>query len=195
MTYGDAGARLAAFRDQIAALREEMRKVQAAREPEPVEDYALHNLVGPVRLSALFGGRPDLIVIHNMGKSCPACTMWADGFNGLYPHLADRAGFVVTSPDAPAVQRAFADGRFWRFPMASHAGTSFAADLGYRADDGGWRPGLSVFRRDGARLLRVADTSLHPHDDFCAAWHMFDMLPGGVGGWRPHFSYSATEGA
>jgi hypothetical protein len=38
-------------------------------------------------------------------------------------------------------------------------------------------------------VLRVADTSEHPGDDFCALWHLFDMLPGGVGEWRAKFSY------
>ncbi|MBI3512896.1 MAG: DUF899 family protein [Proteobacteria bacterium] len=189
MKYRDASAKLIDFRRQIAALRDQMRTVQEAREPEPVEDYEFATPTGTVRLSALFAGKPDLIVIHNMGRSCPHCTLWADGYNGLYPHLADRAGFVVTSPDAPAVQRAFAQARGWRFAMASHAGTRFATDMGYGSESGGWLPGLSVFRRDGGRLLRVADAGEAPGDDFCALWHLFDLLPGGVGDWQAKFHY------
>ena len=75
----------------------------------------------------------DLFVIHNMGRSCPNCTLWADGFNGIYPHIADRAAFVVASPDPPDVQQSFAASRGWRFPMVSHQGSSFAADMGYRS--------------------------------------------------------------
>jgi hypothetical protein len=52
--------------------------------------------------------------------------------------------------------------------MVSHQGTDFAADMGYRSDTGGWLPGVSVFQRDGVRILRVADTRLRPGDDFCA---------------------------
>jgi predicted dithiol-disulfide oxidoreductase (DUF899 family) len=196
MNYSDTAARLTDYRRQIDALREQMRALQASREPQEVEDYSLAGGAGPVRLSALFGDKDDLIVIHNMGKACVYCTLWADGYNGVYPHLADRAGFVVASPDPPDIQRDFAAGRSWRFPMVSHAGTSFAADMGYRAPEGGWLPGISVFRRDGARLLRVADTGEGPGDDFCALWHLFDMLPGGAGDWRPRFSYqAATKGA
>jgi predicted dithiol-disulfide oxidoreductase (DUF899 family) len=125
-----------------------------------------------------------------MGTSCSSCTMWADGCNGLYPHLADRAGFVVTSPDSPATQQKFAAGRGWRFPMASHAGTSFAQDMGYRAEHGGWLPGLSVFRRDDGKILRVSEARWSPGDDFCSLWHFFDMLPKGAAGWRPKFSYA-----
>jgi predicted dithiol-disulfide oxidoreductase (DUF899 family) len=189
MKYADASARLADFRRQIAALREAMRAIGAAREPEPVEDYVFATPQGPVTLSALFGHMPDLIVIHNMGRSCPHCTLWADGYNGLYPHLADRAAFVVTSPDLPAVQRDFAAARGWRFPMASHAGSRFATDMGYGSAADGWLPGLSVFKRDGARLLRVADAGEQPYDDFCALWHIFDLLPGGAGDWQAKFRY------
>ena len=95
----------------------------------------------------------------------------------------------VASPDPPEVQRSFAEGRGWRMPMVSHQPSSFAADMGYRSEKGGWLPGISVFRRDGRRVLRVADTPLHPGDDYCSLWHMFDMLPGGAGDWEPQFKY------
>ena len=189
MRYRAASNRLAGYRQQIAELRDKMRTVHAETEPEAVPDYTLAGPDGPVTLSQLFGAKPDLIVIHNMGKACVYCTLWADGYNGIYPHLASRAAFVVASPDAPDAQRAFAASRGWRFPMVSHAGTSFAADMGYRAEDGGWKPGVSVFRRDGTRVLRVADASEHPGDDFCALWHLFDMLAGGRGDWKAKYAY------
>src|SRR6476646_360425 len=149
MSYRDTAARLAAYRSQIAELRQKMREAQASVEPEPVRDYGFATPEGTMRLSQLFGGKQDLFVIHNMGRSCPHCTLWADGFNGLYPHIADRDAFVVSSPDAPDVQRSFAADRGWRFPMVSHQGSSFAADMGYHSAKDGWLPGVSVLRRDG----------------------------------------------
>lgn len=189
MSYRDGAEVLASYRGQIADLRRKMREVQASIEPEDVADYAFATRDGPARLSSLFGDKRDLVVVLNMGTSCAACTLWADGYNGLYPHIADRAAFVVSSPDTPEVQQRFAAGRGWRFPMASHAGTSFAADMGYRGENGAYRPGLSVFRRDGDRVRRVSDTGLRPGDDFCALWHMLDMIPEGANGWRPRFTY------
>ena len=129
MNYRDTAAKLAAWRGEIAELRRKMREAQASVEPEPVRDYEFATIEGPLRLSQLFGEKRDLFVIHNMGRSCPHCTLWADGFNGLYPHIADRAAFVVASPDPPDVQRGFATNRGWRFPMVSHQGTNFAADM------------------------------------------------------------------
>lgn len=190
MHDSNAAARVAEFRRQIAELREKIREARAAAGPEEVQDYVQATPDGPVRLSELFGDKRDLIVIHNMGASCPYCTLWADGFNGVYAHLADRAGFVISTPDPPSAQKAFAAGRGWIFPMVSHAGTTFAADMGYCGEDGRLRPGVSVFRRDADRLLRVADAGLKPGDDFCSVWHFFDLLPEGAAGWRPGYSYA-----
>src|ERR1700722_11183162 len=187
--HRDNAAALAAYRNQIADIRTKMRDIQAAVEPETVADYTFSTSDGGTHLVDLFGAKDDLFVIHNMGASCAYCTLWADGYNGIYDHLANRAAFVVCSPDAPDVQRRFAEARGWRFPMVSHQGTSFAADMGYRSETGGWLPGLSVFRREGDRVVRVADTGLCPGDDFCSLWHFLDMLSAGADGWEPRFKY------
>ena len=190
MDYKSSSAKLASYRREITAIRQKMRAAQAAAEPEGVRDYPLATLRGTVQLSELFGAKHDLIVIHNMGVACPNCTLWADGLNGIYDHLADRTAVVVSSPDPPDVQQRFAQSRGWKFPMVSHHGTTFAEDMGYRSKRGGWLPGISVFRRDGARLLRVADAGFEPGDDFCALWHILDLLPEGAGDWTAQFSYS-----
>ena len=106
----------------------------------------------------------------------------------MFDHLRNRAAFVVSSPDAPAKQREFAESRNWVFPMVSHQGTTFAADMGYQRDNG-FSAGISVFRRAGDKLLRVADTAFSPADDFCNVWHFFDLIPEGRAGWQPKFSY------
>jgi predicted dithiol-disulfide oxidoreductase (DUF899 family) len=189
MNYKETSGRLAEYRSQIAAIREKMRRTQEAIEPEEVEDYEFAVPAGKVRLSALFGEKDTLFVIHNMGASCVYCTMWADGFNGVYEHLRDRAGFVLSSPDAPEPQQSFAAGRGWKFPMVSTLGTTFAQDMGY-CPDGRTMPGISVFKRRADKILRVADTSFAPGDDFCALWHLFDLVPERSAGWRPKFSYA-----
>ncbi|HEX9906292.1 MAG TPA: DUF899 family protein [Propylenella sp.] len=189
MNYSDASAQLSDYRRQIAETREKMRAVQKAVEPEPVADYTFTTTAGPVRLSELFGGKADLFVIHNMGTGCPYCTLWADGYNGVYDHLENRAGFALSSPDTPDVQKSFADSRGWRFPMVSHAGTSFASDMGYVSERGGCMPGVSVFKRRNGAIQRVSDTSFGPGDDFCSVWHFLDMLPDGAAGWSPRFRY------
>ena len=189
MRYRETSKRLAEYREQIAALREEMRALQEKIEPEEVKDYAFQSPEGgSVRLAELFGDHDTLFVVHNMGRSCPYCTLWADGFNGVFDHLSNRAAFVVSSPDAPAEQQRFAKSRGWRFPMVSHRGTSFAQDMGYHAD--GPLPGVSVFKRKNGKVFRVADTSFSPGDDFCTVWHFFDLIPEGAAEWEPKYRYA-----
>jgi len=183
MKYPDVNRKLADYRRQIAEIRERMRETLAAVEPQEVKDYEFTNIDGPVRLSQLFGDHEDLIVIHNMGISCPSCTLWADGYNGIHQHVVTRAGFAVSSPDRPTVQMKFAESRGWKFPMVSHAASTFAADMGYVSAKGGWIAGVSVFRHESNSIMRVSDTGFSPSDDFCTLWHFFDLLPGGVGEW------------
>jgi len=174
--------KLSAQHQKLAAL-----KRKAPR--EPVEDYTLQTPGGPVKLSALFGRHRDLIVVHNMGRSCRYCTMWADGFNGVFPHLADRAAFAVVSPDAPGVQQKFAASRGWRFPVASGQGSTFIKDMGFLPAPDEPMPGVSTFRRTGRKIVRVASAPFGPFDPFCAVWHLFALLAEGVNDWEPQYRY------
>lgn len=192
MNYLEGSKRLAELRQRIAETRREMRTLQKTIDPQEVNDYSFATPQGEMRLLQLFDDKQDLFVIHNMGSSCPYCTLWADGYNGVYDHLASRAAFLVSSPDAPEVQQRFAKSRGWKFPMVSHRGTSFAADMGYRSATGGWLPGVSVFQRQAGRIVRVADSGFSPGDDFCALWHFLELLPQGSADWQPRFSYGET---
>ena len=189
MTYKESVEQMNELRRNILDIRKKIRGIQAGIEPEEVEDYELSGPDGSIRLSQLFGDHDTLILIHNMGAGCLYCTLWADGFNGAHEHLGNRAAFVVSSPDAPESQKEFAASRGWGFRMVSHQGTSFAEDMGYTGEHG-FEPGVSVFRKDGNRVLRVSDTSLGPGDDFCSVWHFFDMIPEGPNGWAPKYRYS-----
>jgi predicted dithiol-disulfide oxidoreductase (DUF899 family) len=188
MPYRETVVQLNDYRRQLAGIKSKMRELQARIEPEPVADYVFSTPEGPVTLSALFGDKQELFVIHNMGKGCAYCTLWADGFNGVQHHLRDRAGFVVSSPDVPELQQEFAASRGWLFPMVSHAGSSFAEDMGYRRDGKFW-PGVSVFRKQENRIVRISDTGLGPDDEFCVVWSLLDLLPVGPDSWRPRYSY------
>ncbi len=190
MNYKRTAERLTEYRRQIADIREKMRSAQASIEPEEIQDYEFATPSGKTRLSALFGDKDTLFIIHNMGTSCAHCTMWADGFNGVYEHLRDRAAFVVSSPDTPERQQSFAAGRGWKFSMVSIQGTTFAEDMGYRSN-GRTMPGVSVFKRKADKILRVADTAFTHGDDFCSVWHLLDLIPEGAADWQPKFYYAS----
>lgn len=130
------------------------------------------------------------MVVHNMGKSCPYCTLWADGFNGVVDHLGNRAPFVVVSPDDPKTQADFRKSRGWKFEMLSAAQSDFTRDMGFAAEDGSPWPGVSTFRKDAdGKIYRTAKTWFGPGDDFCAVWHLLELLPEGVDGWEPKYKY------
>jgi predicted dithiol-disulfide oxidoreductase (DUF899 family) len=181
--------RVNAIRTRLAQVRAELHEALAETVRGEVKAYSFATVNGPTTLTSMFGKKHDLFVIHNMGVACPSCTMWADGFSGLYPHIADRASFVVVSPDAPAKQAEFAKSRGWRFPMASDTEKRFFADMGFLGPKGEAQPGVSAFQKDASKIVRVSADGFQPNDDFCPAWHLFELLPEGAGGWRPKFNY------
>ena len=156
---------------------------------EQVNNYEFTNSDNhKTNLSDLFGTKKDLIIIHNMGQSCPYCTMWADGFNGLLSHLEDRSSFVVSSPDIPESQKEFAKSRGWNFNMISTTGTTFARDMGFEKD-GLPQPGVSVFFKDEDKILRVGKDNFGPGDQYCPTFPLFDLLKDGTNNWEAKFKY------
>ena len=137
---------IAAGEREVVKAKEKVARLRRRLPPLEIEDY---DLLGPggekVALSAVLGDKEDLILIHNMGKGCPYCTMWADGFNGVLKHLENRAAFVVVSPDPPAEQAKFAASRGWNFRMLSAQGTTVTRDLGFENRDGATFPGCRSF--------------------------------------------------
>ena len=101
------------------------------------------------KLSNLFGDHEELIVVQNMGKACSSCTMWADGFNGIFEYVQRKAGFVLASPDVPEVQKRIREERNWQFPMISTDGTDFKSVTGFQDEKGGQHPGVSVSEKEG----------------------------------------------
>lgn len=193
----DLESQIADLERHIADKRDELVELKKQAGHREIDEYTLQGPEGPVAFRDLFGDREDLIVVHNMGRDCPYCTLWADGFNGMAPHLEDRAAFVVVSPDPPDVQQAFARERGWTFRMYSGSGSRFIQDMGFmeEAPDGPrWMPGVSTFRRstDGT-INRVGQDFFGPGDAYCGLWHLFDLLADGPNGWEPAFDYDRSD--
>ena len=182
-----------ALEEEIAARRQ--RLLELKKNPEQLaKPYSFTDWEGnTITLDELFGERDELILIHNMGKRCVYCTLWADGFNGVWQHLNDRAAFVVVSPDPYEVQKDFAASRGWEFMMVSDEDQEFTTDMGFAYDREGMHyvlPGVSTFRKDAdGSITRVAKDEFGPGDDYCATWYLFDLLDRGVNGWEPKYKY------
>jgi predicted dithiol-disulfide oxidoreductase (DUF899 family) len=169
------------------------QELAALRKQHPsffVENYTLTDTEGKkVHLSDLFGEKKELIVIHNMGKSCSYCTLWADGFSGFTKHLENRAAFVLTSPDDFQTLSNFSEDRGWTFKSVSTKGTTFKEDLGFK-DEKGLSPGVSILlKEEDGTIKHFTKAVFGPGDDYCSIWSLFELLPEGSGGWGPKNRY------
>jgi len=155
-----------------------------------IPDYDLTDRNGDqIKLSSLFGDKNQMILVHNMGASCPYCTLWADGFKGIYRYLEDVAAFVVSTPDPPHKLDEFARSRQWQFTAVSTISCSLKKDLGFQLPDGSYYPGVStLFKDDEGTIWHVAKAFFGPGDDFCAVWYFLDLLKIPVPDWIPAYN-------
>lgn len=154
---------------------------------EEVQDYTFTDRSGnTVKLSELFGGHEQMVLVHNMGFACPYCTLWADGFNGIWRHLesgayGNKARFVLVSEDSPEQQASGSQERGWTFDLYTAADTGFNADMGYKVEHEGkhfLQPGASIFHKDAdGKIRRHARTYFGPGDMYCSLFHFFSLLP------------------
>ena len=171
---------------QLLDLKKRIR--EAVREqmgPDVPQDYVFVGEDGPVKLSELFGEHDDLLVIHNMGKSCNYCTLWADGLASYAPMIGERCALALSSPDAAEVQAQVKRERDWPYRMVSIKDNTFGHDMGFVIDEG-YMPGVSAFHKDSTgTIMRTGAAYFGPGDDFCPIWPLFDLLEGGPKGWEP----------
>ena len=146
---------------------------------EQVKDHILYDQSGQeVPLSTMFGGHERLIVLHNMGKSCPNCALWGDEFNGMLKHLEKVAGFCVVGPDDPKTQAAYLKDRGWQCRLYSAKGTSFIRDLGFEDDQGKAQPGVSILERKEGVVTVVKQVNVMRDKHCPSVLEVFWMLPG-----------------
>ncbi len=175
------------------ALEEGPRDLAAG--DEPVARRSVSELLDP-------SGKP-LVLMHFMfgGKQesfCPMCTMWADGYDGVVPHLEQHVDFGVVVAGELSAMRAHARARGWKnLRVFSSSGSSFKRDFGMEDEEGGQMPGVSVFVRgdDGsARHFYTGGALMAPGhfrgmDLLSPVWNFLDLTPEGRGEWFPALAY------
>jgi predicted dithiol-disulfide oxidoreductase (DUF899 family) len=120
------------------------------------------------------------------------CSLWLDGFNGIVPHVTQRANFVIASRAPLDKLQAWGARREWnRLRLLSDDGPSFARAID--AEDAEGRPDSTVvvLAKDGDRVRHVY--TAHPMledrergiDLLSPVWHLFDLMPSGRGDWYP----------
>jgi predicted dithiol-disulfide oxidoreductase (DUF899 family) len=175
----DIESKMKKLEEDISSSRKKLIKLLRKQAKMDVQDYVLKDTNGnDVKISEMFGDKENLILVHNMGKSCSYCTLWADGFSGVSYFIEKKAAFALVSPDAPEVQKEFASSRGWKFKTYSAAGSPFTKDMGYETKEGYYWPGASVFHKDkSGKITRVSKDIFGPGDFYSSPWHFFDLLP------------------
>ncbi|MBK17894.1 MAG: thioredoxin [Rhodospirillaceae bacterium] len=131
-------ARLALL-EQEKALTRQRDAVSAARRKLPRvkidKDYRFQSEAGEETLADLFEGRSQLIVQHFMfgedwNEGCKSCSLMAENYDGVIPHLGQRDVSLVAISHAPLDKLiAFRERMGWGFKWVSSLGSDFNVDF------------------------------------------------------------------
>jgi predicted dithiol-disulfide oxidoreductase (DUF899 family) len=188
---------LTRLRDRLAEQRRHLPWLEVEK------TYVFEGARGRMTLPDLFDGRSQLVVYHFMfgpdwEAGCKSCSFWADNFDRIVVHLAQRdVTFAVVSRAPLAKLRAFAERLGWSFEWVSSLGTDFNFDFGvsfsarqvaqgeipynyamHRAH-GTEMPGISVFVRDGETVFHTYSCYARGLDMMNTAYHYLDLVPRG----------------
>jgi len=185
------------LRDTLAAERQTLPWVRVEK------SYIFDTPAGRKSLAELFKGRGQLAVYHFMfgaewPAGCPSCSMAADAFDGVLPHLNQRdVTFTAISRAALPKIEAFKVRMGWRFPWASSLPTTFNQDFrvsftqkelasgkvynyetaGFPAEEA---PGFSVFAKDGlGNVFHTYSTYGRGLEELLGVYYFLDRLPNG----------------
>jgi predicted dithiol-disulfide oxidoreductase (DUF899 family) len=172
---------------------------------EKVEkEYVFDGPKGKESLADLFAGKSQLLVYHFMfgvdwKEGCPACSFWADNFNGIVPHLRQRDTTMVAISRAPLKEiEAFKKRMGWSFKWLSSDDNGFNRDYGvaftpeevagkeafynYTTQDPlvTEREGASVFFKDPkGKIFHTYSAYARGIDLVNTAYNYLDMMPKG----------------
>ena len=166
--------------------------------------YVFDGPVGKESLADLFAGKGQLIVYHFMfgvdwPEGCPACSFWADNFNGIVAHLRQRdTTMIAISRAALPKLEAFKNRMAWTFKWVSSGDNGFNRDYGVAFTPGEVkskealynytmqnpivteREGVSVFFKDPAgNLFHTYSAYARGIDLVNTAYNYLDLLPKG----------------
>jgi predicted dithiol-disulfide oxidoreductase (DUF899 family)/uncharacterized protein YndB with AHSA1/START domain len=184
------------LRDSLSAERRALPWVKVDR------PYVFTGGNGKESLCDLFGRNSQLLVYHFMfapdwQEGCPSCSFWADGYNGIAPHLHDRDVSLVVISRAPIEKlEAYKKRMGWTFKWVSSLGNDFNRDYHvsfapeekdtayYNFERRGFStteaPGLSVFFRDAAgHIFHTYSCYARGLDMLNVAYHHLDLVPKG----------------
>ena len=199
-------ARIALLQKEKAfnAQVEEMSRLQRELPWERVEkEYLFDTPDGRQSLGELFDGRSQLVVYHFMfhpedKAGCPHCSLRADGFAGIIPHLAHRDVTMVVVSRGPLDKlQEYRRRMGWTFKWVSSGGSEFNYDYGvsFTPEEMGakrvfynykWqepkareREGHSIFYRADGAIYHTYSCYDRGNDKLNVHYHYLDLVPKG----------------
>ncbi len=194
-------------RDALNARRRELPAVALDKA------YAFETTGGSATLGELFEGRSQLVIYHFMflreqNQGCPGCSFVADNVPHLAHFHARDTTFALVSRAPLAEIEPFRARMGWTIPWHSSYGSDFNYDfhattdeavrpveynyrskaeleaLGHTYHISGEQPGLSVFLKDGDRVLHTYSCYGRGLDLLLNTYNVLDLTPYGRGeGW------------
>jgi Uncharacterized protein conserved in bacteria len=164
------------------------------------KDYRFEGPDGPATLLDLFDGRRQLIVYHFMfdpdrpapsqpgaEEGCVSCSHVVDNIGHLaHLHARDTSLVVVSRASLRHIE-AFRTRMGWTVPWFSSAGSDFNHDFDATVEVEQYQgeiPGVSVFLRDGDRILHTYSTTGRGLDHLLGTYNWIDLTPlGRQEGW------------
>ncbi|MBV6824592.1 thioredoxin family protein [Pseudomonas sp. PD9R] len=138
----EAEKALTRLSDEVARQRQALPWVRIDKA------YRFDTETGSAPLADLFEGRSQLLVYHFMFGSdytagCPSCSAIADGFEGIFTHLANHDVTLMAVSRAPLAKlQAYKRRMGWTFPWVSAGASDFTADFNVYFTDAQQREGL-----------------------------------------------------
>jgi predicted dithiol-disulfide oxidoreductase (DUF899 family) len=201
----EARRMLLAREKEFTRLRDELSRERRALPWVRIDKpYVFDGATGRQTLADLFENKRQLIVFHFMfgpdwDAGCKSCSFWADGFNGILAHLAQRDVAFAAISRAPLTRlQAFAKRLGWNFRWLSSAGSDFNLDFNVsfsaealaagkvtynyaeRETSMSDLPGISVFwRDDSGALFHTYSCFARGLDMMNPAYQYLDLVPKG----------------
>lgn len=189
---------------KLTRLHDELKQKRRDLPWEKVEKaYVFDGPDGPETLADLFAGKRQLIVYHFMfspdwTEGCPHCSFWADHYDSVGQHLAQRDTTLVVISRAPLKTFARFKRRMgWKFKWLSSAQNSFnydfrvsftpedieAGNVVYNYAKSGMDmedlPGLSAFYKDRAAVYHTYSTYARGIELVNATYNFLDLTAKG----------------
>jgi predicted dithiol-disulfide oxidoreductase (DUF899 family) len=178
------------------------------------KNYVFDGVGGAETLADLFGGRSQLVVYHFMfhpddKAGCPHCSLRADGFAGIGPHLNQRDVTMVVVSRAPYSKlEEYRKRMGWNFKWVSSGASDFNRDFyvsftpeemenkrayfnyAMRDPQAREREGHSIFYKDeGGAVFHTYSCYDRGNDKLNIHYHYLDLVPKGrdEGGRGPYW--------